>query len=55
MGRNRRYKVLETGLTGREKTHFVRYFLNEKEAARAYDAAILPLAGELVHLNFPKG
>lgn len=36
------------------KTHFVGYFADEEEAARAYDAAILPLAGEFARLNFPK-
>ena len=35
------------------KTHFVGYFADEHEAARAYDAAILPLAGEFARLNFP--
>ena len=33
------------------KTHFVGYFDNEIEAARAYNAAILPLAGEFARLN----
>lgn len=33
--------------------HFVGYFANEEEAARAYDATILPLAGEFARLNFP--
>ncbi len=34
--------------------HFVGYFLDEEAAARAYDAAIAPLAGEFARLNFPK-
>jgi hypothetical protein len=33
------------------KTHFVGYFDCEEEAARAYNAAILPLAGEFARLN----
>lgn len=33
------------------KTHFVGYFTDEEEAARAYIAAILPLAGEFARLN----
>lgn len=33
--------------------HFVGYFADEEQAARAYDAAILPLAGEFARLNFP--
>jgi hypothetical protein len=33
--------------------HFVGYFVDEGTAARAYDAAILPLAGEFARLNFP--
>ena len=32
--------------------HWVGYFDDEEEAARAYDAAILPLAGEFARLNF---
>ena len=36
------------------KTHFVGYFADEIEAARAYVAAILPLAGEFAGLNFPR-
>lgn len=36
------------------KHHFVGYFADEEEAARAYDAAILPLAGEFARLNFPR-
>ncbi len=36
------------------KHHFVGLFRDEIEAARAYDAAILPLAGEFARLNFPK-
>jgi hypothetical protein len=35
------------------KTHFVGYFTDEVEAAKAYDGAILPLAGEFARLNFP--
>ena len=35
------------------KFHFVGYFADEADAARAYDAAILPLAGEFARLNFP--
>jgi hypothetical protein len=35
------------------KTHFVGYFDDEEEAAHAYDAAVLPLAGEFARLNFP--
>lgn len=34
------------------KHHFVGTFADEEEAARAYDAAILPLAGEFARLNF---
>jgi len=34
--------------------HFVGYFGDEEAAARAYDAAIAPLAGEFARLNFPK-
>lgn len=33
------------------KTHFVGYFVNETEAALAYNAAVLPLAGEFARLN----
>ena len=33
------------------KTHFVGYFTDEIEAAHAYNAAILPLAGEFARLN----
>ena len=33
--------------------HFVEYFADEEEAARAYDATILPLAGEFARPNFP--
>ena len=33
--------------------HFVGYFDGEEAAARAYDAAILPLAGEYARPNFP--
>jgi AP2 domain len=32
--------------------HFVGYFADEVQAAKAYDAAILPLAGEFARLNF---
>lgn len=32
--------------------HFIGYFADEEEAARAYDAAILPLAGEFARPNF---
>lgn len=35
--------------------HFVGYFEDEVEAAMAYDAAILPIAGEFARLNFPRG
>ena len=35
------------------RTHFVGNFGDEAEAARAYDAAVLPLAGEFARLNFP--
>jgi hypothetical protein len=34
--------------------HFVGNFSNETEAAKAYDGAIAPLAGEFARLNFPK-
>jgi hypothetical protein len=30
------------------------YFPDELEAAKAYDAAIVPMAGEFARLNFPK-
>lgn len=33
--------------------HFVGYFADEEAAARAYDAAVLPVAGEFARLNFP--
>jgi len=36
------------------KYRFVGYFADEEAAARAYDEAILPLAGEFARLNFPK-
>ena len=36
------------------KTHFVGYFDDEEEAAHAYDASVLPLAGEFARLNAPK-
>ena len=32
--------------------HFVGYFGDEEMAARAYDTAIAPLAGEFARLNF---
>jgi hypothetical protein len=32
---------------------FVGYLTDEEQAARAYDRAILPLAGEFARLNFP--
>ncbi len=32
--------------------HFVGWFADEIEAAKAYDAAILPLAGDFARLNF---
>jgi AP2 domain len=35
------------------KAYFVGYFLNEIEAAIAYDTAVLPLAGDFARLNFP--
>ena len=35
--------------------HYVGYFRDEDSAAHAYDAAVLPLAGEFARLNFPKG
>jgi hypothetical protein len=35
----------------RGKTHFIGYFTDEVEAARGYNKAILPLAGEFGHLN----
>jgi hypothetical protein len=35
------------------ETYFVGYFADEEEAVRAYDAAILPLAGEFARLNCP--
>jgi AP2 domain len=34
--------------------HFVGYFADEEAAARAYDQALAPLAGEFARLNFPK-
>jgi AP2 domain len=34
--------------------HFVGYFADEEAAARAYDAAVAPPAGEFARLNFPK-
>lgn len=34
--------------------HFVGNFTDEVEAARAYDSAIAPLAGEFARINFPK-
>ena len=34
--------------------HFVGYFVDEEAAARAYDQAIAPLAGEFARLNFTK-
>lgn len=33
--------------------HFVGYFADEVAAAKAYDAAVAPLAGEFARLNFP--
>lgn len=41
-------------LTGGERTYFVGYFEDETEAAKAYDAAILPLAGMFARPNFPE-
>ncbi len=35
----------------RGQTHFVGYFDDERDAARAYNDAILPLAGEFARLN----
>jgi hypothetical protein len=32
--------------------HFVGHFLDEEQAAKAYDVAIAPLAGEFARLNF---
>lgn len=34
--------------------HFVGYFADEVDAAKAYDSAILPLEGEFARLNLPK-
>ncbi len=34
--------------------HYIGYFHEKEEAARAYDAAILSLAGEFARLYFPK-
>ena len=36
------------------KTYFAGYFDDENQAARAYDRAIYPLAGEFSRLNFPQ-
>lgn len=35
------------------KYYFIGWFDDEEQGARAYDAAILPLAGEFARLNFP--
>jgi hypothetical protein len=36
------------------KTYFGGYFYDEVEAARAYDATLIPLAGEFARLNFQR-
>jgi hypothetical protein len=36
-----------------ERFHFVGYFGDEMHAAKAYAAAVAPLAGEFARLNFP--
>lgn len=38
----------------RGMTFLVGYFADEESAARAYDAAVRPLAGEFARLNFPE-
>ena len=37
-----------------KKTYFVGYFDDEVQPAKAYDATILPLAGEFARVNFPQ-
>jgi hypothetical protein len=49
-----RHSKWRVAFNWQRKTHFVGYFADEEEAARAYDAAILPLAGEFARLNFPR-
>ena len=46
--RHGRWRVM---FNWRGRTHFVSYFDDEVEAARAYNAAVLPLAGEFARLN----
>lgn len=43
--------VWRVAFNWQRRTHFVGYFADEYEAARAYNAAILPLAGEFAQLN----
>lgn len=49
---------LEVAFHWQGKTHFIGYFVDEKEEARAYDAAILPLGeprlSELVDFRGPR-
>jgi len=47
-----RLRVQASRRRGRRRD-FIGYFDDEEQAARAKDAAILPLAGEFARLNFP--
>jgi hypothetical protein len=49
-----RYEKWKVAFNCQGKTYFVGYFADEIEAARAYNLAILPLAGEFARLNVVK-
>ncbi len=50
---NTRKRKWRVAFNWQGKTHFVGYFDDEEDAARAYDARILPLAGAFARPNFP--
>jgi hypothetical protein len=52
---NRRKGKWQVAFRCHKQYYFVGYFTDEAEAARAYNAAILPLAGEFARLNEAPG